>query len=234
MLTNVVPTILFDLLLFNFGIFFLGRFVGGGSSAQVDKIVHQVFVHISAFELTSMCDFWEHLSRRFFSRLERSFMSSVRKLEVCLKRYYLVNAIQVSGRHRPRMVQFSMWRWWWCWCWWWWWRRSVCAVRVIAGIARPRHRHHSDVQHAVDSFLAWLRNTHGRMVGTTRSMSSLKRLRQSCRTSRSGANGLVRSSLSCWLLAALFLISRARLRTCVRVLMALVAGASRSGTMDGA
>lgn len=64
---------------------------------QVDKIVNQLFLHISSFDLDALCDFWEHLTRRFFSRLERSFMSSVRKLEVCLKRYYLVHAIQVTS-----------------------------------------------------------------------------------------------------------------------------------------
>ena len=59
------------------------------------KIVNQIFVHVTAFELGGLCEFWDHLSKRFFSRLERSFMSSVRKLEYCLKRYYLVHAIQV-------------------------------------------------------------------------------------------------------------------------------------------
>jgi hypothetical protein len=61
--------------------------------AQVEKLVRQMFIHVHAYELQALCDFWDHLSRRFFSRLERSFMLSVRKLEYCLKRYYLVSVL---------------------------------------------------------------------------------------------------------------------------------------------
>ena len=74
---------------------------------KVDKIVHQIFVHITAFELGGLCGFWDHLSKRFFARLERSFMSSVRKLEYCLKRYYLVYAIQVRAAQSTPPCAFS-------------------------------------------------------------------------------------------------------------------------------
>eukprot|EP00729_Bicosta_minor_P023836 gene23836-24750_t len=37
---------------------------------QSTKIVNQIFVHVTAFELGGLCEFWDHLSKRFFSRLE--------------------------------------------------------------------------------------------------------------------------------------------------------------------
>ena len=83
--------------------------------------MHQIFVHITAFELGGLCEFWDHLNKRFFARLERSFMSSVRKLEYCLKRYYLVHAIQVFKKTPDTF--FSL--------------HTMCVL--------PGHRVHSDI-----------------------------------------------------------------------------------------
>jgi hypothetical protein len=49
---------------------------------QVDKIVQHLFALLSAFDLRGTLDFWEHLSQKFFSRIDPQFSPSVRKLEV--------------------------------------------------------------------------------------------------------------------------------------------------------
>ncbi len=68
-----------------------------GLSLKVDKLVDQLFGYVQTSDLRGMFEFWEHLERTFFSRLDHAFASSARKLELCLKRYYVVFAVQ-SGR----------------------------------------------------------------------------------------------------------------------------------------
>eukprot|EP00035_Acanthoeca_spectabilis_P025229 m.457456 g.457456 ORF g.457456 m.457456 type:complete len:658 (-) comp21265_c0_seq1:119-2092(-) len=69
----------------------------GDRGLRVDKIVDQLFSFIEKYEVEALLEFWDQLNWRFFSRLEKPFTSSVRKLEICLKRYYVINAIQ-TGR----------------------------------------------------------------------------------------------------------------------------------------
>eukprot|EP00038_Savillea_parva_P000007 m.93431 g.93431 ORF g.93431 m.93431 type:complete len:663 (+) comp10001_c0_seq2:61-2049(+) len=69
----------------------------GDRGLRVDKIVEQLFAFVEKYEVDALIEFWDQLNWRFFSRLEKPFTSSVRKLEICLKRYYVVNAIQ-TGR----------------------------------------------------------------------------------------------------------------------------------------
>eukprot|EP00041_Stephanoeca_diplocostata_P010167 m.161627 g.161627 ORF g.161627 m.161627 type:complete len:680 (-) comp18051_c0_seq1:209-2248(-) len=67
---------------------------------KVDKIVNQLFTYVASSDLNGLCDFWDHLRRRFFSRLEKSFTASVRKLDLCVKRYYVVHAVQNGKQDR--------------------------------------------------------------------------------------------------------------------------------------
>lgn len=53
--------------------------------------------HVSQSDLQSTNDFWEHLRRRFFSRLERPHEAGARSLENRLRRYYLITCVQ-NGR----------------------------------------------------------------------------------------------------------------------------------------
>ena len=67
---------------------------------QVDKIVQHLFSCVSACNLSGMTSYWEHLDRRFFVRLQAASQPSVRKLELCLRRYYIVHAVQVGRLDR--------------------------------------------------------------------------------------------------------------------------------------
>ncbi|KJE96129.1 WD repeat-containing protein 91 [Capsaspora owczarzaki ATCC 30864] len=71
---------------------------------QVDRIIDQLFAYIAAFDIVGLRQFWGHLDMRFFARLDHSFFASVRKLEICLQRYYVVHAIQ-SGKP-DKVVEF--------------------------------------------------------------------------------------------------------------------------------
>ncbi|KAL0476397.1 WD repeat-containing protein [Acrasis kona] len=42
-------------------------------------------------------EYWKYLETKFFSKLDQSFVESIRKLELSIKKYYVVNCIQ-SGR----------------------------------------------------------------------------------------------------------------------------------------
>jgi len=73
------------------------RRADGDRSLRVDKIADHLFTLVEKYEVDALLEFWDQLNWRFFSRLEKPFTSSVRKLEICLKRYYVINAIQ-TGR----------------------------------------------------------------------------------------------------------------------------------------
>ena len=64
---------------------------------QIDKLVNYIFSFVSSYDLQGLLAVWGHLEQRFFGKLGEPFVSSARKLEACLKRYYIVNAVQ-SGR----------------------------------------------------------------------------------------------------------------------------------------
>lgn len=71
---------------------------------QVDRIVDQFIHYITNYDLANLRDYWTYLDRRLFSRLEQCYSSTIRKLEVSLLRYYLVNAIQNS--RQDKVVDF--------------------------------------------------------------------------------------------------------------------------------
>ncbi|XP_053407705.1 WD repeat-containing protein 91-like [Mercenaria mercenaria] len=67
---------------------------------RVDKIVEQLQLYVSTYDLANLRDYWNFLNNRLFSRLEQRYMSSVRKLEVGLLKYYLVNAAQNNKQEK--------------------------------------------------------------------------------------------------------------------------------------
>eukprot|EP00051_Salpingoeca_urceolata_P005646 m.75394 g.75394 ORF g.75394 m.75394 type:complete len:635 (-) comp14479_c0_seq2:212-2116(-) len=69
---------------------------------QVDKIVGHLFSCAQGLDLEGLLSFWRHLDNRFFSRLDHAFLHSVRKLELCLLRYYVVCTIQANRSEKLR------------------------------------------------------------------------------------------------------------------------------------
>lgn len=67
---------------------------------SVENLVNQIFTFISNFELDEFLVFWDQLNRRFISKADQDFSNSARKLEVSLKRLYLINCV----RMRPDKV----------------------------------------------------------------------------------------------------------------------------------
>ncbi|XP_060564424.1 WD repeat-containing protein 91-like [Ruditapes philippinarum] len=71
---------------------------------RVDKIVEQLQNYVSSYDLPNLRDYWNFLNSRLFARLEQRYMSSVRKLEVGLLKYYLVNASQ--NNKQDKILEF--------------------------------------------------------------------------------------------------------------------------------
>lgn len=71
---------------------------------RVDKIVDQLFGHISSYDLASLREAWSHLDQRVFARLEHGFLTTVRKLENGLLKMYVINTVQ-TNRH-DKLVEF--------------------------------------------------------------------------------------------------------------------------------
>ena len=67
---------------------------------QVERIVDQLFAAISAYDLAALTDLWNYLDTRFFARLEEQHLRTVKRLELCLFRYYLVHAAQHNRRDK--------------------------------------------------------------------------------------------------------------------------------------
>jgi hypothetical protein len=61
---------------------------------QADRILEQLQTYIINYDLSNLREYWSYLNQRLFCRLETRFLSSVRKLEVGLLKFYLVNAQQ--------------------------------------------------------------------------------------------------------------------------------------------
>uniref|UniRef100_A0A8C5BQ77 WD repeat-containing protein 91 n=1 Tax=Gadus morhua TaxID=8049 RepID=A0A8C5BQ77_GADMO len=61
---------------------------------RVDRIVEQLLQLVLTFDLSALRDYWGHLERRLFSRLQEGYAPAVAKLTTSLYRYYVVNAIQ--------------------------------------------------------------------------------------------------------------------------------------------
>ena len=67
---------------------------------QAERVVDQLFAAISAYDLAALTDLWGYLDTRFFARLDDSHLRTVKRLELCLLRYYLVHAAQHSRRDK--------------------------------------------------------------------------------------------------------------------------------------
>ncbi|XP_048584812.1 WD repeat-containing protein 91 isoform X2 [Nematostella vectensis] len=63
-------------------------------SFRVSKIVDQLRYYVSIYDISSLRQYWEHLDKRFFKRVDFQHYANVRKLETCLLRLYIVNALQ--------------------------------------------------------------------------------------------------------------------------------------------
>lgn len=64
---------------------------------QADKIIEQMFFFINNYDVVSLVELWNFLDLTFFSKLDSDFSLTIRKLEISLKRYYLIYATN-SGR----------------------------------------------------------------------------------------------------------------------------------------
>lgn len=47
-------------------------------------------------------DYWKYLENKFFSKLDQGFFETIRKLELSIKKYYVVNCIQTGRVDRCR------------------------------------------------------------------------------------------------------------------------------------
>ena len=52
--------------------------------------------YVQYYDLQGIREYWTYLKRRFFSRLDSMHLHNAHKLERCLYRFYLVNAVQAS------------------------------------------------------------------------------------------------------------------------------------------
>ena len=73
---------------------------------QVNKIVDQLISFVNVYDLQGIRDYWSYLRRRFFSRLDSAHYLNAQKLERCLYRFYLVNAVQ-TGKPEKVMLFFE-------------------------------------------------------------------------------------------------------------------------------
>ncbi|XP_013383261.1 WD repeat-containing protein 91 [Lingula anatina] len=67
---------------------------------RVDKIIEQFQLYVAGYELAQLREYWAYLDRRLFSRLDQVYASSIRKLEVSMLKYYLINAVQNNRMDR--------------------------------------------------------------------------------------------------------------------------------------
>jgi WD40 repeat protein len=65
-------------------------------SFRVQKIISQLFAYIQSFNIQGLMDLWEHLTSNFFVRLEEEQSTTVYKLGLSLKRYYVIYCLQSS------------------------------------------------------------------------------------------------------------------------------------------
>lgn len=71
---------------------------------KVTKIMDQLLAYVSSYDISSLRDYWEHLDKKFFKRLDYQHYNNVRKLETCLLRLYIVHALQNSKQEK--VVEF--------------------------------------------------------------------------------------------------------------------------------
>eukprot|EP01122_Echinamoeba_exundans_P014203 TRINITY_DN6385_c0_g1_i1.p1 TRINITY_DN6385_c0_g1~~TRINITY_DN6385_c0_g1_i1.p1 ORF type:complete len:741 (+),score=104.64 TRINITY_DN6385_c0_g1_i1:160-2382(+) len=63
---------------------------------NVQKIVQQLFWCVHNYNINEMKDLWDYLNTSFFTKLEDEQAQTVQKLELSLKRYYVVFCIQTG------------------------------------------------------------------------------------------------------------------------------------------
>lgn len=71
---------------------------------NVEKIVEHLLSCVSSHQLDSLIQTWNYLDSRFFSGIDPVLFSTVRKLDLSLKRYYLVHA--VSSQNIDKVKEF--------------------------------------------------------------------------------------------------------------------------------
>jgi WD40 repeat protein len=71
---------------------------------HVSNIVSSLFSMVHQGNLQGVRELWNHLSDMFFSRLEEDLSMTVQKLDMSLKRYYVIHSVQ-SG-HLDRALEF--------------------------------------------------------------------------------------------------------------------------------
>lgn len=90
---------------------------------QVTKIIEQMFELIQSHNYADLSELWKLLDDCFFSKLDASFLSTVRKLELSLKRYYLIYAMSQGATDKvieffqfsgPSIYNDPEWRLWFC------------------------------------------------------------------------------------------------------------------------
>ncbi|CAH1783822.1 unnamed protein product, partial [Owenia fusiformis] len=68
---------------------------------RVDKITDLLNSYINNYDLSNLREYWSHLDQRVFSLLEyQTYSGTIRKLEVSLLKYYLINALQNNRADR--------------------------------------------------------------------------------------------------------------------------------------
>jgi WD40 repeat protein len=61
---------------------------------KVQKIVSTLLSNIQSLNITAVLEMWNHLQQTFFQRLDEDMTLTVQQLEISVKRYYLIHAIQ--------------------------------------------------------------------------------------------------------------------------------------------
>ncbi|EQC41676.1 hypothetical protein SDRG_01634 [Saprolegnia diclina VS20] len=73
---------------------------------DVDKLVHQIFLHIKNADLERLMDLWNFLDARFFCHLDSAFGSAIARLRTALERSYIVHVVQ-SGQPDKAIAFFK-------------------------------------------------------------------------------------------------------------------------------
>lgn len=60
----------------------------------MQKIVSTLLSNIQSLNIQSVLEMWNHLQQTFFQRLDEDMTLTVQQLEISVKRYYLIHAIQ--------------------------------------------------------------------------------------------------------------------------------------------
>ncbi|XP_047229147.1 WD repeat-containing protein 91 [Girardinichthys multiradiatus] len=69
---------------------------------RVDKIIDQLQQLVQSFDLFGLKEYWFHLDRRLFCRLEDVYRSTVNKLRTSIYRYYIINTIQKGNLEKTQ------------------------------------------------------------------------------------------------------------------------------------